>query len=72
MTKKMTFLVPDMHCVNCAMRLEGLEDDLPGVRRVDASYQKGQMAVEFDETQLNIAQIIAAVEQLGYHATAPG
>jgi hypothetical protein len=29
--------VTDIHCTACVMRLEGLEDDLPGVKRIRAS-----------------------------------
>lgn len=65
---KKTFRVTDMHCVNCAMRIEGIEDDLPGVKSIVASYKKGQMTVEFDEARLNDAQIIAAVKKRGYTA----
>ena len=50
---KQIFRVTDMHCTACVMRLEGLEDDLPGVKRVKASYQKQQMEVEYDETRLS-------------------
>ncbi|NTV64846.1 MAG: SPASM domain-containing protein [Oscillochloris sp.] len=69
----------DVKSPNCAiykalypevMRLEGLEDDLPGVKSVVASYRKGQMTVEYDETRLSEAQILAAVARLGYTATA--
>ena len=64
--KKM-FKVPDMECPNCAMHLEGLEDDLPGVKRVSASYHKQVMEVEFDETKLTVDQIIQAANAIGYH-----
>ncbi len=67
MTKK-TFRVTDMHCVNCALRIEDIEDDLPGVKRVSASYPKGHMTVEFDETRISDFQIIAAVKERGYTA----
>jgi len=67
---KQVFRVTDMHCTNCVMRLEGLEDDLPGVKSVVASYRKGQMTVEYDETRLSEAQILAAAARLGYTATA--
>ena len=67
---KQVFRVTDMHCSNCVMRIEGLEDDLPGVKSVVASYRKGQMTVEYDETRLSEAQILAAVARLGYTATA--
>ncbi len=67
---KKTFRVSDMHCPNCAMRVEGIEDDLPGIKQVSASYQKGQMTVEFDELKVDDAAIIAAVKKAGYTAEA--
>lgn len=67
---KKTFRVPDMTCPNCAMHLEGLEDDLPGVRRISASYKKLSMEVDFDENLLSEAQIIAAANRIGYHPAA--
>lgn len=63
---KKTYRVEGMHCSNCAMNIEGIEDDLPGVKRVSASYQKGRMVVEFDEEKVSEALIFAAVEKRGY------
>ena len=63
---KQVFRVTDMHCSNCVMRIEGLEDDLLGVQRVRASYKKQQVEVEFDEAKVSDAQIIAAIQQMGY------
>ena len=60
-----------MHCVNCAMTLQSLEDDLPGVKQVDASYRSGKMVVEFDKTALSVEQIISAIRELGYTAEIP-
>ncbi len=65
---KKTFSIPDMTCSNCAMKLESLEDVLEGVKQIDASYHKLQMTVEFDETKLSEAEIIAAVKKKGYTA----
>ncbi len=67
---KSSFRVTDMHCTACVMRLEGLEDDLPGVKRVKASYQRQQMEVEYDERQLSAAQIVAAIQRMGYTVAA--
>ena len=64
---KKIFTVPDMTCPNCAMHLEGLEDEIPGVKRITASYKKLNMEVEFDETCTTIEQIILAANQIGYH-----
>jgi len=65
---KKTYSVPDMHCSNCSMRLESIEDDLPGIREISASYHKQQMIVEFDESKVSEEQILAAVKKKGYQA----
>jgi copper chaperone CopZ len=66
--KKQTFNVPDMRCSNCSMKLEGIEDDFPAIREINASYHKQQMVVEYDERQLSIDEIIAAAKKKGYQA----
>jgi copper chaperone CopZ len=65
---KKTYRVEGMHCSNCPMIVESIEDDLPGIKQVSASYQKGQMLVEFDETLVSEEEILSAVEKKGYHA----
>jgi copper ion binding protein len=65
---KKTFRVEGMSCSSCPMKVEGIEDDLPGIKQVSASYQKGNMVVEFDETKVSEAQIVAAVAKRGYQA----
>jgi copper chaperone CopZ len=67
---KKVFRITDMHCSNCAMKIESLEDELDGVRSISASYQKGQMVVEYDETRTSAEAIIAAVKAQGYTAAA--
>ncbi len=65
---KKTYSIPDMHCSNCSMKLESIEDELAGIREINASYHKQQMTVEFDESRVNEAQILAAVKKKGYTA----
>jgi copper chaperone CopZ len=65
---KRTFKIPDMTCSNCAMKLESLEDNLEGVKEINASYHKLQMVIEYDESKLSEEQIIAAVWEKGYQA----
>lgn len=60
------FRIPDMHCPNCVMRLEGLEDDLPGIRNIEGSYRKQTLAIRFDERQTSLEQIYTAIRALGY------
>ena len=57
-----------MHCTACVIRLEGIEDELAGVKRVTASYRQQQMEVEYDETRVSDQQIIAAAKKHGYEA----
>lgn len=66
---KTAFKIANMECPSCAMRLEGLEDTLPGARRVSASYRKARLEIEYDEHLLSPQQIIAAIQALGYTAT---
>ena len=70
--KQQVFKIDEMHCVNCAMRLQELEDSLPGVSQVDASYRQGKMTVLFDETMITTDQIIAEVNKIGYTARLAG
>jgi copper chaperone CopZ len=67
---KKTFKIPDMTCSNCAMKLESLEDDLEGVKEINASYHRLEMVIEFDESKLTVEQIVAAVKKKGYQAVA--
>ena len=65
---KQVFRIPDMHCSACVMRLEGIEDELKGVKQVTASYRKQQMEVEYNEAVVTAQEIIAAVKRCGYEA----
>ena len=65
---KTIFSIPNMHCTMCVMHLEGIEDELAGVKRVNADYRKQRMEVEYDETRVSIAQIVALARELGYAA----
>jgi copper chaperone CopZ len=70
MTKTL-FHVPNMHCSTCAMTLESIEDELDGVKRVNASYRKQEMEVEFDETRVSVVQIVARAKEMGYDLVQP-
>jgi copper chaperone CopZ len=65
-----TYRVEGMHCSNCAMNIEGIEDELPGIKQISASYQKGQMLVEFDDSKVTESEILAALEERGYQGFA--
>ena len=68
MTKKI-FRVAGMHCPNCAMQIEGLEDEVAGVVSVRVNYAKALMEVEFDEAETDLARIFEKAERKGYTLT---
>jgi copper chaperone CopZ len=70
MKQRVTIKINGMECPNCVMKLEGIEDHLNGVTRAEASYHKGQMIVEFDETQVSENQIHAEITRLGFEVIA--
>lgn len=65
-TIKKTFRIPDMHCSACVMKLEGLEDDLPGVLLVEGSYQKQTLLVAYNDSIIGEEEIRKAIQELGY------
>jgi copper chaperone CopZ len=65
--EKLTLVIKDMNCASCAMRIEGIEDDLPGIKQISASYHQGRVKVEYEPQQVSEAEIRAAIEKLGYH-----
>ncbi len=64
---KKSFVIKDMHCTNCAMILEDIEDRLEGVHSVNASYLKATLVVEYDPARASEDLIVKEIERLGYH-----
>ena len=65
MTRKV-FKVLDMQCSNCPMIIESIEDVLPGILNISASYHKQQVVVDYDDALFSEKQIISAIEKKGY------
>ena len=66
---KQVFNVKGMHCTACVMTLEGLEDELPGIRTLKVSLHKQKAEVDYDEKKITEDQIRAAFERQGYGLT---
>ncbi|MCB9457300.1 MAG: heavy-metal-associated domain-containing protein [Anaerolineaceae bacterium] len=67
---KKRFQIQGMHCVGCAMTVDGAIEDLPGVKTASTNYARQIVDVEYDEKKTGEVQIINAVQQAGYKATA--
>ena len=61
-----TYKIPDMHCTNCVMKLEELEDDLPGVISAQASYHNQTLKISYDEKILDEPALCDAIQEMGY------
>lgn len=65
--KKTVFKINGMHCVSCAMDIDGeLEDN--GVKSAKTSYAKCLTEVEFDEGKISKGKIIQIIKKTGYEA----
>lgn len=57
-----------MHCVSCAMNIDGELEDTPGVTSAITNYAKAQTKVEFDEEKVSADHLLEAVKKAGYNA----
>ena len=62
------FNISDMSCSSCVMHIEGIEDKLPGIKRLDVNFKQHMLVAEYDETRVSTEQIVAAVKAEGYEA----
>lgn len=63
--------IEGMHCTSCAVLIDGDLEDLPGVKSAKTSYAKSETEIEFDESQLNLNQVISVIKKTGYNAKFP-
>lgn len=62
------FHVEGMTCGGCEMAVETVVKKLDGVEKVDASHRDKQATVTYDSKKVTPAQIVVAIEKLGYEA----
>lgn len=55
-----------MHCASCAAGIDDRLEELDGVERSSTSFVRGRTKVEYDESQISINAMRAAVAELGY------
>jgi copper chaperone CopZ len=63
-----TFRVEGMHCASCGLLIDDTLEDLPGVTRAQTSMKQGRSTVELNADGSTPADVIAAIEGLGYTA----
>lgn len=66
---KKKFKIEGMHCTACSMNIDFDLEDLKGVKSVKTNYAKQLSEVEFDETTVNVEDIIQTIQKTGYKAS---
>jgi len=67
---KQRFQIEGMHCVGCAMKVDGAVEDLIGVKSATTNYARQFADVEYDEKEVTPVDIIEAIREAGYSAKA--
>lgn len=66
--KELELDIAGMTCDHCAASIEKNLSKLKGIQKADVSYPKGKAIVAFDDSTLDKASVIEAVNQTGkYH-----
>ncbi|MEK7586357.1 MAG: cation transporter, partial [Patescibacteria group bacterium] len=64
--KETIFYVEGMHCASCELNIERKLLDLPNVKSVEASLNKGKVVIEYENTKPTIEELNNLFEQEGY------
>jgi copper chaperone len=66
----MTISVPGIHCDHCKHSIEGALAPLPGVSSARVDIDARTVTVEVDQSRVDRAQLVAAIEDQGYEVPA--
>ena len=68
-TKTVTLSVPGMNCDLCPLTIKKAISKVPGVASVEASYEKKQAVVTFDDSKASVDALMKATANAGYPST---
>lgn len=66
--KTIILTVEGMTCGGCVKSVTRVLEGLSGVSQVEVSLEKHNAEITFDESQVNVAQLIEAIEDAGFDA----
>lgn len=66
---KIKLKIDNMHCTSCAMNIDFDLEDLTGVKSAKTNYAKQESEVEYDESEIELKDIINQIKKTGYTAT---
>lgn len=68
---KVILNISGMHCASCASNIEGALNKIAGVVSAKVNFAAEKAFIEFEEKELSVQDLIAAVEKAGYKALMP-
>lgn len=68
-TKTVTLSVPGMTCAACPITVKRALDKVEGVDKVEASYEKKEAVVTFDDAKTKVKDLMEATKNAGYPST---
>lgn len=68
-TKTVTLSVPGMNCDLCPLTIKKAVSRVPGVATVEASYEKKEAVVTFDDSKTSVEALTKATANAGYPST---
>lgn len=67
--KTVVLSVPEMTCSACPLTVKAALSKVEGVTKVEASFEKKEAVVTFDDAKTNVNALIAATANAGYPST---
>jgi mercuric ion binding protein len=58
--------VPTMDCATCPITIKASLSKVPGVSKVQVSYEKREAVIVYDDAQATVADLKKATEDVGY------
>jgi mercuric ion binding protein len=58
--------VPTMDCATCPITIKAALSKVPGVSKVNVSYEKREAVIVFDDAQAKVTDLKKATEDVGY------
>lgn len=67
--RTVTLSVPGMNCELCPLTIKRAVSRVPGVLKVEASYEKREAVVSFDDAKTGVDALTKATANAGYPST---
>jgi Cu+-exporting ATPase len=63
---RVSFFIPNIHCISCIWLLENLQRISKAVIRAEVNFARKNITVEFNPSQLKLSELAALLSSLGY------